>query len=317
MELQDASQRWEQVFNMMNHMLSGNFSHQIPHSTHDDHLEQLIFQLNMLAQNLEAIFKRMAFIKPRRTFMFLVEVSFVLSKGFKILNATRSVLDMLKVKSKEIIGKDFRKLLHSTVSEDWKLLENALPNPDFPYFNLRLYFETKEGLVISADCSVSETIVDGHSGYLVSFFETDVLEDSFERLHPEIWRKVVNKGEEPQEDPNKGLSPSQFQIVKELNILILRNLHGPKPDFRRFAREKGIAYERLRKNFKKAYEFTPVQFYRTERFQIMKTLVVTTDKEFIEIAALFDMDYSYFSNTFKKLFGMSPKHFREAKKQNG
>src|SRR5690554_7981949 len=98
MELQDASQRWKQVFIMISHMLSGNFSHQIPYSNHDDHLEQLIFQLNMLAQNLEAVFNRMAFIKPSRTYMFLLEVSFVLSSGIKLLNASRRVLDMLQYK---------------------------------------------------------------------------------------------------------------------------------------------------------------------------------------------------------------------------
>ncbi len=108
MEFQDSSQRWDQVFTMISHMLSGNFSHQIPPSAHDDQLEQLVVRLNLLAQNLEAVFKRMAFIKPRRTFMFLVEMSLVLSKGFKILNASRSVLDMLKFKWKDINGKHFR-----------------------------------------------------------------------------------------------------------------------------------------------------------------------------------------------------------------
>lgn len=315
MELQDASQRWEQVFIMVSHMLSGNFSYQIPQSAHDDQLEQLIFQLNMLAQNLEAVFKRMAFIKPRRTFMFLVEVSFVLSKGFKILNASRSVLDMLKYKWKDLLGKDFNKLLHPTVSQDWKLLEKALPEPDFPFFNLRLYFETKDGLVISADCSVSEMIVDGHSGYLVSFFETDVLEDSIDRLYPEIWQNVVKKGKEAGEDPNKGLKPSEFRIVKQLNNLIHENLRAPMPDYKRFARENGMTIEKLRDSFKKVYDLTPVKYHRMARFLMMKRLVETTKEPLHEIAFSFNMDYAYFSNTFKKLFGVYPRQLREARKE--
>lgn len=319
MEQLDSSPRWNQVMTMVNYMLSGNFSHQIPQlpsSKEGDQLELLIIRLNLLAQQLESFFKRVAYLKENKTFMFLAGVAFVLTKGFKILNASKAVLGMFKFKRKELIGKDFSELLYPSKDEEWKLLQKELPDPNFPHFNLRLYFKTKDGLSIKADCSVSEMIVDGHAAYIVSFFETAVLEDKFIKIKPEIWQKIVNKdGMSDQQDPDERLSPRELMIVRELHNLILSNLHGPKPDFKEFALDNGLTEAKLGKIFKMAYQATPSKYYLAERFHRIKTLVITTDMPLIEIAASFDLDYPYFSNTFKRLFGRYPRELRKTRKK--
>ena len=64
--------------------------------------------------------------------------------------------------------------------------------------------------------------------------------------------------------------------------------------------------------FKEAFGISPYQYYLTQRLELAQSMLLYTELSVQEIAdRLGFLDYHHFSNSFKKVYGVSPVNFRK------
>ncbi len=74
----------------------------------------------------------------------------------------------------------------------------------------------------------------------------------------------------------------------------------------------GIRREYFCMLFKKQFEISPVQFLKNYRLKVSSTLLITSHESIVEIAYRVGYsDYNYYSNSFRKLYGISPSQYRK------
>lgn len=317
MENFSTHQRWQQVFDHLCKLISGNFSTQIPRSQRNDKLEELIFLLNMFTQNLEAIFKEYAYERPRESILFKSKMGFLLNREYEIINTSSEAITGLGFNLNEVVGKGFSSLLDDSSRQTWQLIEDELETTKVTFFNLRLSFVTKTNLYIHADCSITKWLVNNHASYSISSDEISILTEDPNVLLPKIWKEIERKKKKPARTAYpKPTRPSEVKKIRELRKYIEKNAETRVLDYKTQANKYGTNERRLTDGFKHIYKETPSQFHDKKMSRKIRNQIVNSEKSFREISDNFGYETTYFSKLVKKKFGDSPRDLRKREKED-
>ncbi|WP_162946181.1 helix-turn-helix transcriptional regulator [Chitinophaga barathri] len=118
--------------------------------------------------------------------------------------------------------------------------------------------------------------------------------------------EAANKGEVRPE----GLSAADMNKVRDARELLLRDLQNP-PTLSMLARQAGLNEFKLKKGFKKMFGASVFGYLKSYRLETARELIRGGGKTVTEVA--YETGYStlqYFSNEFRKKFGVSPGSLR-------
>jgi AraC-like DNA-binding protein len=113
-------------------------------------------------------------------------------------------------------------------------------------------------------------------------------------------------------EPDEPLESYDHKLLKKAILIVENNLRDPQFGVEKMASELGMSRTSLHRNLKSITGFPPSELIRSIRLRKAAKLIQNKVDSVTQIAILvgFD-DYSHFSKTFKKHFGVSPSSYEE------
>lgn len=124
-----------------------------------------------------------------------------------------------------------------------------------------------------------------------------------------FWFHQILRGEDFREEYT--ISPGQAELVTEMEVYILDNLHK-KISIKELTGRFGISDTHLQRLFQSVYGMPAASFIRMQKMQKAALQLTQTDRRIDQIAADFGyMNESKFSAAFQKIMGESPSIYRK------
>ena len=116
-------------------------------------------------------------------------------------------------------------------------------------------------------------------------------------------------------DTNEPLESLDQKLLKKAISVVENNIHDPQFGVEKMALEMGMSRTNMHRKIKSITGFPPSELIRSIRLRKAAKLILNKVDSVSQIALLvgFD-DYSHFSKTFKKHFGVSPSSYEERSK---
>jgi AraC-like DNA-binding protein len=113
-------------------------------------------------------------------------------------------------------------------------------------------------------------------------------------------------------EPDEPLESHEHKLLKKAILIVENNLNDPQFGVEKMAEEMGMSRTNLHRKIKSITGFPPSELIRSIRLRKAAKLILNKVDSVTQIAILvgFD-DYSHFSKTFKKHFGVSPSSYEE------
>ncbi len=118
-------------------------------------------------------------------------------------------------------------------------------------------------------------------------------------------------------------SAADFPAGRELTRLtacasLIERNYSSRVDMARLATEHGYSHSRFRREFRRVFGLTPLQYLRRQRLDKATELLRTTERTVSEIgyACGFE-DSNYFSRVFRKEMGSAPRNYRKGRSAVG
>lgn len=280
------------IFKMLTEIAKGNFAYKIDRTGHDDVIEALSVQFNMMAEELRENINHLTYVAPHLAYQHLVAFSLILDREYNISFFTKNTTSLLGENEDLIIGKSFSSLLSDNSLEEWGKMKDRLGQKEFDEGSLYLEFKTSENLLVTSLCSFSVlsgklSIVDN---ILVTFFQTVLQQEEKDLIRKE-----------------KSMSKWDVRVMQEIHDYIFQNLDKPIQSTRNLAHQFNINEHKLKNGFKKLFGTTPFKYYNSLRMEEARALIRNTNLPLEAIASkLGYKSYPHFSIYFKKRFGYSP-----------
>ena len=111
-------------------------------------------------------------------------------------------------------------------------------------------------------------------------------------------------------EPNEPLESHDQKLLKKAISVVENNIHDPQFGVEKMAMEMGMSRTNMHRKIKSITGFPPSELIRSIRLRKAAKLILNKVDSVSQIALLvgFD-DYSHFSKTFKKHFGVSPSSY--------
>lgn len=286
------------IYKMLMEIAKGNFAFKIDRTAHNDVIEALSVQLNMMAEELRENFNHLTYVAPHLAYQHLVAFAIILDKNYNIILFTKNTTSLVGKNEDELTGKSFSNLLSVNCLQDWENMKLKLEKDDFIQESLDLEFKTSENLLVSSRCSVSllSNNLSIKGSILITFFQT-VLQQKEKDL---IYRE-------------KSMSKWDVRTMQEIHDYIFQNLDKPLPSTRDLAHKYGINEHKLKKGFKTLFGTSPFKYYNNLRLEEARALIRNTNLPLEAIASkLGYKSYPHFSLYFKKKFGYSPLTYQKS-----
>ena len=98
--------------------------------------------------------------------------------------------------------------------------------------------------------------------------------------------------------------------MKNACTYIRKNFNNKEFDYDEMCRESGYSSSYFRENFLNIYNMTPTKMLTKIRMEYAEELIITKRYKISQIAEMCGYDnIYYFSNTFKRYFGVSPSKY--------
>lgn len=116
-------------------------------------------------------------------------------------------------------------------------------------------------------------------------------------------------------EPNESLESHDQKLLKKAISVVENNIQDPQFSVEKMAMELGMSRTNMHRKIKSITGFPPSELIRSIRLRKAAKLILNKVDSASQIALLvgFD-DYSHFSKTFKKHFGVSPSSYEERNK---
>jgi AraC-like DNA-binding protein len=113
-------------------------------------------------------------------------------------------------------------------------------------------------------------------------------------------------------EPDEPLESHDHKLLKKAILIVENNLHDPQFGVEKMAVEMNMSRTNMHRKIKSITGFPPSELIRSIRLRKAAKLILNKVDSVTQIALLvgFD-DYSHFSKTFKKHFGVSPSSYEE------
>lgn len=108
----------------------------------------------------------------------------------------------------------------------------------------------------------------------------------------------------------------KFEAMKPAIDYLEQNFYNPDFDYVHLANLSGFSYTYFKKLFIKKYGCAPVKHVTNLRINLARELILTSTYNLTEIARLCGFEnVQYFSNTFKKIAGVSPSEYKKRQEE--
>lgn len=301
--------RWRKLFYMYVAMANGNFSCRIERTKNKDELEALLALTNMLCEELQETFSHHGFISPRRTYLYLSKMDFLLNKDLAIMDFSKEVPDLLEIPYRDLLGIQFREVLDAKSLQLWEEVRPKFKAGSFSRFCLKLDLRTTKDLLIPSNCYVT-SLSSGNveHRFLVSTFAPVVLDDT--ASDP---TSSFTAGKQEYNPPEVFSHGSEVRLAHEVRNYILRNLGESQLDMHNLTRTFFTNESKLKKGFRAVFGITPFQYIKKERLKLAKELVQNSDLPLKHVSYIAGFNsYPYFSASFREEFKISPQKLRKS-----
>ena len=300
--------RLKRINQMLIEMAKGNFFYSLEPSDKNDNIASLIVMINMVNEEIQSSFIHQGFVSTRQTPQFFIEMSLIVDKDGIVEMANHKAIIILSRLKDDILGRPFTELLIESSQKKWiKGMKNFL-NKDYLDTSIQLDFRTRDGLLISKSCMVSNfrTI----RGNINKIIVSTVLFSNREPFGKGLWKNAI-KPRRDSKGPKIKLSHEDIQKIRQVHDLILNNLETDPPHLKELALQMGTNEFKLKYGFKELYGTTVFRFLIQERLRRAKTMIQYTSKSLKTIAHMVGFkSIPHFSRAFKEKYGRTPSSLR-------
>ena len=286
-------------------MASGNFSHRIPGSDHNDDIEDIISSINMLNDDFGHAYNPFILGTGSGVQRCIMQYFFLLDPQYKLITTSFpiphtifpgkvSIFDLIHQDDLEVLRKEFK----------------SFPNSKRQSCPFRMSFTTNKGLSQELFCTlfhIQYPKLKDH--YLI--MGSQIIESNPLMISKEQRKVLQNK--KAKETPLKILKTKEdIETIQKLKFYIDRHLQKKLPTIEELASAMFMNQDKLKKGFKELYNDTIYRYHRKERLHHARMILSSTDENIDTIATLFGFPHtSTFSALFKKTYGISPSELRK------
>ncbi|MDC6390496.1 helix-turn-helix domain-containing protein [Maribacter sp. PR1] len=305
---------------MLMSMAQGNFFYRLDSTYGTDNVEAMTIMLNMLAEEIQESLVHGGFVNTEGVVKHLVQMSFLLDVKGKVGLVNQEACMILSYLRKDLIGYDFRDLLHPSSRTQWDAFIRKAGKRDHYDAALDLTLVTKDGLLVPRFCHMTSCL--GGPQKPKQILITVVLQtrDTLERQ--ESLKRKSASGNDTNETFKKGkleakekrvrLSYEDIRKIRKGRTIIMNNLERDFPSLKEFAHQLGTNEFKLKYGFKELYGTTVFRFLLQERLRKAKMLIEHTDSPMKTIAYKTGFkSIPHFSRVFKKNYGQTPSSLRK------
>ena len=300
--------RFKRINQMLTEMAKGNFFYSLDPSDKNDNIASLIVMINMVNEEIQSSFIHQGFVSTKQTPQFIIEMSLIIDNDGRVEMANQKACILLSRLKDDILGIPFIELLMESSRKKWIKKMKGFLNKDYLDTTIQLDFITKDGLLISKSCMVSNfRTISGNSNKIIL---STVLFSNTEPFGKGLWKNAI----EPRKDskgPKIKLSHADIQKIRQVHDLILNNLETDPPHLKELALQMGTNEFKLKYGFKELYGTTVFRFLIQERLRRAKTMIQYTSKSLKTIAHMVGFkSIPHFSRAFKEKYGRTPSSLR-------
>tara|TARA_B100000678_G_C18206396_1_gene501554 strand:- start:605 stop:1537 length:933 start_codon:yes stop_codon:yes gene_type:complete len=301
----ENTKRLEAIKEVLLLMGSGNFTHRIPRSDHNDNIEDIISSINMLSDDLSHAYNPFIFGTRSEIKRCIVQYIFLLNTQNQLITTSfpiphtiipgkSSIFDLIHQDDLEVLRKEFK----------------SFPNSKRQSCPFRMSFTTNKGLSQELFCTlfhIQYPKLKDH--YLI--MGSQIIESNPLMISKEQRKVLQNK--KAKETPLKILKTKEdIETIQKLKFYIDRHLQKKLPTIEELASAMFMNQDKLKKGFKELYNDTIYRYHRKERLHHARMILSSTDENIDTIATLFGFPHtSTFSALFKKTYGISPSELRK------
>lgn len=302
--------RFDQIQQVWMEATFGHFNYRVPRSGRDDPLEATTVMTNIAMEELGGLFAEREYKDgwaKRNTSV----TAFNLDEHLVIRALHPHIADILSWGPDCMLGKPLEDFLAKASLGIGKTIRQQLKRKDHLNENIKLLFQTGNGLVVAVACNLSCLFCGPlREGKTVSLtFQhvrtqqgkalTDLMERNREKIRELQARKRIT------------LRITDVRSLRNIHDYILRRLEYPLPSIPMLAHTFGINEFKLKNGFRQLYDTTVFGFHRQQRLKRAKFLIQTTEMYLKDIAILMGFrDTSHFTKAFKREYGCLPRTFK-------
>ncbi|MGS2739643.1 helix-turn-helix domain-containing protein [Sinomicrobium sp. M5D2P17] len=307
-------ERIQRINRMLLEVAGGNFSYHIERSNHNDELEALVVQANMMTEELRESVRHQSFMNYNESYNHIAQMAFVLDSDFHIFSLNPLASDILLFDQGEMQGRPLDSFLTEESKPVWADFRSSLTQDEKCSHILELSFKAKEFFIVPAICSISTLLNPNNKGcILVTAIETILRSEETEN---ELRRKAEqDKNANDQVSGNTlriSLSESDFQKIGKVREYIANNLKNADFSIKELARTLGTNEFKLKYGFKQLYDTTIFRYLQNERLRKARLLVEHSKLPLKNIMEMTGFKTApHFSRAFKEKYGQSPSEFRK------
>lgn len=304
---------------MLMSMAQGNFFYRLESTHGTDNVEAMTIVLNMLAEEIQESLVHGGFVNTEGVVKHLVQMSFLLDNTGKVNMVNQEASMILSFLRKDLIGHDFRKLLHPTSRSRWDIFIGKANKREQYDASLDLTLVTKDGLLVPRHCHMTSCYNAQEEKQILI---TVVLQTRDKKITQESFQNDSETKEErglrhqKKKPALKGiparLTFDDIRKIRKGRNIIMNNLERDFPSLKEFAHQLGTNEFKLKYGFKELYGTTVFRFLLQERLRKAKMLIEHTDAPLKTIAYKTGFkSIPHFSRVFKKHYGKTPSSFRK------
>ncbi|QED37779.1 helix-turn-helix transcriptional regulator [Antarcticibacterium arcticum] len=299
-----SKRRLQEILEFISEITFGNYTYTLPLRNQKDELEQIVIRLNTMVEEVDTAVHKIDHSKSKEV---IENLTFNLDRNMHICSYSDNVGVVLKYTKKELLYKHVKLFVgeDTRLPEDLdRLLQRAI-NGDYS-FNVEFrhnngYYWTGKGYLhhlVSADKNC----------YTLSVFKAVHYN---EKLKSDL-KDPKKRGDYPSENRSL-LLRDQRKLVNELDKYVMTRLDRRLKNISVIAKAVGGSETKIKAIFKKNYGDTIYNYHKRKRLEKAYMLLRDTGLPINEIAEECGfIEFSHFSRSFKKEYGVTPTRVRES-----
>lgn len=294
------TERFEQLFQQIYEIASGNFAYRNKLSGRRDHLDTLAELLNMMSEEIASFSYELIPQTPTPANLQIL----LFDRRFKIKFCSTQFESFLGYEPSKL-PKNLKQLLSV---ETFAILEDELKefkaHPNKLRTTFYLDFNVPDKRIIRVSCCLRLMQKNNNkAGYLLTLknqgnqelLKEDLLSDTSSN------RRLRSK------------SSSNRVLTRAVKLYVLHNLNRPLPSLKQIGLLHKTNQTKLKTEFKKAYGTTIHRFHNEKRLEHAAMLLKTTEQPIYEIAQQCGYkDLAHFSHKFKEKYHQAPSYYRNS-----
>ncbi|MEO2081845.1 MULTISPECIES: helix-turn-helix domain-containing protein [Leeuwenhoekiella] len=294
------TERFEQLFQQIYEIASGNFAYRNKLSGRRDHLDTLAELLNMMSEEIASFSYELIPQTPTPANLQIL----LFDPRYKIKFCSTQFESFLGYDSSKLP----KNLKHLLSTETFSILEDELQvlqeHPHRPRSSFYLDFNVPDKRIIRVSCCLRLMQKNNNkAGYLLT-------------LKHQANQEQIKKDPAVESTANRRLrskSSSNRILTRTVKLYVLQNLNRPLPPLKQIGLLHKTNQTKLKTEFKKAYGTTIHRFHNEKRLEHASMLLKTTEQPIYEIAQQCGYkDLAHFSRMFKEKYNMAPSYYRKS-----